>query len=204
MNQLPKNVAFIARDSGSKRKEKYIFYHFFEAEKFQAAKAYYNALLHWNKVLSHVPAGIDLSYVYMQRSKIYEDSSLPAECLNNNFLSHSLNTYDVEKIKVRQILRECSEANSFMELSYKANPKMPFVIDGLKLKCDTAFGLHVIAEHVLNIGDIICVENALFTFLTSKSNDINFEKNSSYQRCHHCLISTKMDMVSCMECKSEF
>ena len=88
------------------------------------------------------------------------------------------------------------------KLSYDVNPKLPFIIDCLKLKCNSTYGNHIITEQDLKIGDIVCVQTPFFSIITKnyKNYELFFEMNSCYRRCHNCLKATNIKMLECDVC----
>ena len=171
----------------------------------------YGTLLNWNKVLACLDIDDQTAMVYYKRSKDFKHIALFEECLSN---MHWAEQYKIDKdlekqknriqdaIKIINMTDDKIDEN-FFKLSYAPNPRLPFVIDSLKLDNNLDFNNHIITDQNLNIGDVVCVENPFFGFTTNKSDgDTYIEQDSCYQRCSHCFQSNNMNLIPCESCKS--
>ena len=175
----------------------------------EAVESTFNDLLNWNKVLAFVTPQADFSLIYNKRSLIYQKSKLYKECLNNIMLAERFNIKEdlTERKKFCQLAIQQQQSQTSYEveknlfqLTYTPNPRMPFVIDCLKLQNNEYFGNHIITDQYLNIGDVICVENNLFVVSPDNHLDTIIENDSCYQRCSHCYKSNNMDLIPCDNC----
>lgn len=77
------------------------------------------------------------------------------------------------------------------ELSYEANPKIPWIVNCLELKEDDINGKHIITKIDLNVGDVIVVEKPLFS---------NRFFKSLMSRCSFCLNFASLTLIPCSYC----
>lgn len=186
-------------------------YHFQKADMFQQMNSNFDALLCWNELLAKLaPFDAGFNFIYCKRSMIYKECKLFKESLNNIMLAESFNTKDdfTEHKQFCQLAiqeqnqTECVDEKKYFELSYAANPMMPFTIDCLKFKHSDIYGNHIITDQDLKQGDIICIENLFFGTMSNNADGYNtlIENNTCYQRCHHCFKFNNMDLIPCMRC----
>ena len=185
-----------------------------EALKFQATSDHFRALLNWNKVLAHDKDGDMLAYVYNQKSLIYLEASLYKHCLNTiKLVVESQRYWDAELIERKTFCDRAigkhgkgygiNPTKEFLKLSYDANPKMPFIVDCLKLKKNSNESRYnIITEKDLKIGDVVAIEKPFYTvsFGTDETSDA-VEKDLVYQRCFHCLKDNFLDLIPCDGCE---
>jgi hypothetical protein len=118
------------------------------------------------------------------------------------------NEYPAEKIqklferreKAQKLLdielanRDPSETvDNFFKLSYPANPKIPFIIDGLEVRMTEKFGRGIFTTRNLKPGDIISIEEPVLTKLKSIGR---------YSHCCNCLTSNKFNLIPCLNTAS--
>lgn len=135
---------------------------------------YLEALKSYNECLCHAPAGSEsLALAYANRSAIYLKTRFFEFCLQNIELALNNGYPERMKQKLLQRKKECLAAKmktsdsekifnpmSQIKLSYQENPKIPFMIDALKLAKNDKFGRHIITTKDLKPGDVILAEEA--------------------------------------------
>jgi SET and MYND domain-containing protein 4 len=171
---------------------------------------FFEALLCYNKSLCFAEHRESMSKCYANRSAVYFKLKLYDNCINNIKLARRYNY--PRDFKVRQHLTErennCKKEKAirnpndnntarikeFLQMSYPADPKLPFASKCLKLEENEKFGKHVVASRDLIAGDIIAITPNIY-------NVIDFEYASNHH-CSFCLKSNNMDLIPCKECPS--
>jgi hypothetical protein len=129
------------------------------------------------------------AFAYANRSAAFIELKLHQQCLNNIQLARKHN-YPAEKTKtlddrekrcLELMMQETSICDNSLQLSYDANPKIPFIIKGVEMKEDARFGRGIYAKQPLKVGDIISIETPFSTSFALKSDVKNFGF------CHFCL-----------------
>lgn len=172
--------------------------------KYYREKEYVKALECYNQCLQYAPKGSEtLAYAYANRSIIYMKTNFHQHCIDN--IEFALNNNYPKKYKSKLIAREneCLKKNgidmmhkfifekSEIELSYAANKKLPFMIDGLECDISPEFGRHIRAKQDLYPGDIIMIEKPFTKILL---------KESSYTFCANCLKTNFLNLQPCKYC----
>lgn len=80
----------------------------------------------------------------------------------------------------------------FFKLSYKANPKIPFIIEDLECR-QTKYGYGIFTTRDLKPGDIISIEKPSFTTTF---------KAAQYIRCCNCFKTAMMNLLPCLKSAS--
>lgn len=174
-------------------------------------KNYVEALKYYNKSLSFAPVGSEnLAIAYANRSAVYLNTGFYKYCLNNIELALKGNYPSKMTVKLQYRKKKCMEKmkkgmdsySSFVKeknevkLSYKANPNVPAMIEGIELSTSIKFGRHIIAKQNLYPGDVIIIEKPFVKSL------INFDviDGSEYTRCANCLKSEFFNIYPCECC----
>jgi hypothetical protein len=82
---------------------------------------------------------------------------------------------------------------NFLKLSYPANPKIPFIIDGLEVRMTKKFGRGIFTTRDLKPGDIISIEKPVITKMAPAG---------QYIHCANCMLSNKLNLLPCRLCAS--
>lgn len=174
----------------------------------------YDALLKYNESLCNADDDVNLALAYANRSAVYFELKQHQHCLKNiqlarqhEYPTEKMSSLDDREMRCLELIMQKTEflndSIHFFKLSYKANPKIPFIIDGLELKTNKEFGRHIITNRTLNVGDIISIEPPFFSVLHS---DPSFDKtakpSNKFNYCHHCLMDNMMDLIPCFGCNA--
>lgn len=175
--------------------------HFEEANKLFTQSKFYDALAAYNKCLCHAePGSIEIPLAFAGRSEVYFTMKLYLKCMNNIFAAKEAGfglpaeealVIDYREKQCRQLMFESSSDPSdvlwnFLKLSYPADKKIPFIIDGLALRDNEKFGRHVVTTRDLYPGDVIAIEETSFNFLCP---------DAVYTKCFNCLNSNMLDLL---------
>jgi hypothetical protein len=74
------------------------------------------------------------------------------------------------------------------ELSYPANEKIPWLVDCVEMRRTKQFGRGIYATKDLKPGDVICVEESVFTYT---------KKMFPFVRCYQCAKGNAMNLIPC-------
>lgn len=179
-----------------------------EGNKFYSVKKYIDALLCYNKSLLFSELGSEtLGLAYANRSATYYEMELYENSLNNIQLAKN-NRYPIrnmEKLLIRE--QRCLEiinnptspykdltkavGQEFLELSYQANEKIPFIVECLELEKSPSFGRYITTKVPLHAGDIIAIEEPFCKVLLPESR---------YKYCANCFEDYFHDLLPCLEC----
>jgi SET and MYND domain-containing protein 4 len=144
---------------------------------------YYEALLCYNRSLIFAEADRSydlLSLAFANRSAVYIEIKEFEMCLENILLAKE-HGYPSDKLpmliereeKCNKLMKEAKtpdpdeDPRKFFKLSYPANPKIPFIIDGLEMREDEKFGRGIYATRDLKAGDIIAIEEPFYLEMPS-------------------------------------
>lgn len=175
-------------------------------EIYRETRCHQSVLKFLNQYLAHYKADSFIRHIYFERSKVYEQMNLWEAALKNLILAE--NCGYAGDIAIRKLFCEAclslgpEEDNlPFFTLTYQSHPRIPYIIEDLMCINNTQYGNHVITTRNLNIGDVISIENPLFT-VTTNNMDVpyNIEVSQCYQRCAHCHKSNNMNLLPCHEC----
>jgi hypothetical protein len=79
----------------------------------------------------------------------------------------------------------------FFKLSYQANDKIPYIIEGIEAKSSEKYGNHVITTKDLKTGDIIAIEEPFLSAVNP---------NFYHERCAYCLNHNFYNLIPCDCC----
>jgi SET domain len=172
----------------------------------------YKALLCYNRSLLNAKKSgnnINLALAYGNRSAVYIAMHEFTLCLENIKLAKDYG-YPRDKLprliereeNCKKLMKEAKKPDpdddprNFFKLSYPANRKVPFIIDGLEMREDEKFGRGIYTTRDLKAGDIIAIEEPFFFALCSSKRDQHFEK-----RCAMCMKGNKLSLTPHAESK---
>lgn len=130
---------------------------------------YLGAIAQYNKALLLARHDKPLAALfYGNRSAVYMELRYFKHCLHNielaepNFLRDNIQRLHDRHARCLQLMETSVDQSmdAFVhdfQLSYKANPKIPFFIDALEIKKDRKHGKHLITTQNLKAGDVIAV-----------------------------------------------
>lgn len=162
------------------------------------------ALVEYNKSLCCAPAkSKELGLAYANRSSIYCEVRMYQKCVENIKLARE-NNYPGEKMKtlddreqkclklIKSGLRDVEfDVWDFFKLSYKANKRIPFIIDGLELAENEKYGRMIVTTRDLKAGNIIAIEEPAFKVL---------DEIALKYRCSYCLKNNHYSLIPCEKC----
>ena len=149
---------------------------------------------------------VNLAFAYANRSAVYTELGRFDESLQNIQLARE-NEYPKEKFQklidreqkckqMKAILKQESviDIKDFFKLSYPANPKIPFVIDGLQAGKTKKYGRRgIFTTRDLKPGDIIGYDEGILK---------SAQENSSYTRCCNCTLANFYNLIPCSKSAS--
>lgn len=80
------------------------------------------------------------------------------------------------------------DLQSFLKLSHPANPKIPFLIEGLELKNTKKYGRGIYTSIDLKAGDVIAIEKPAMVFMCEEG---------QYMRCSKCFKVSMLNLIPC-------
>lgn len=187
-----------------------------EGNKFYVDRNFHGALEKYNESLCFAEKSSEAyGMAFANRSAVYFEMKLFDKCLKNiemakvngyprkNFLILDKRAEKcVEQIKNGKEAKSDENPFEFNKLSYKENPKLPFVVDCLELKRSEKFGRFVITNQDLKVGDIVAIEKPHFRVIKSDSRYESCLDSNKYMRCSFCLKDNLMDLIPCENCCS--
>ena len=188
-----------------------------EGNKYYCERSFFDALVKYNESLCYAPEESEaIGLAYANRSAVYFEMKLYEKCLKNIELA-KLNGYPEKNFHILdKRIQKCHELTNeqqqvtenpfeFVKLSYKANPRLPFVVNCLELRQSDVFGRYIVTTQDLNVGDILAIEEPHFKIIKSDSRYDSCPEMNKYQRCSVCLKDNLMDLIPCPYCiSSEF
>jgi hypothetical protein len=141
-----------------------------------------------------------LALAYGNRSAVFFELNKYEESLINikwakecEYPPDKIDKLNEREEKCKQILSSKSkdpadDPNDFFKLSHPANPKIPFIIDGLELKTTEKNGRGIYATQDLKAGDFIACEEMSFKRVFC---------SGQYNRCCYCLKCNMMNLIPC-------
>lgn len=170
---------------------------------------YCGALISYNEAL--VRAGSDkvrAALCYGNRSAAYLQLKCFRLCLNNidlaepHFPADKISRLHERRERCLKMMMDSLDRETTkpfgepMQLSYPANPKLPFFIDAIEMRRDKVFGRQLVTTKDLKAGDVVmlCDENVLLA-------------NASFNafECGNCMRSNNFNLYKSLECDhSEF
>lgn len=173
----------------------------FRNREFQSALSLYNFAL--------IKAGDDkvqAALAYACRAAVYLEVGFYKHCLHNLDLAES--HFPSEKIsQIHDRRQKClllmqskqdmeleNLPDNFHQLSYEANPKLPFFINALELREDETFGRHLITTRDLKAGDVAAVIENPWIFPDTADIVVT-------NACYHCMKVQDLNLVTGEKCK---
>lgn len=181
-----------------------------EGNEYYKNKKFLPAILKYNQSLCFAEnESENLGHAYANRSAIYFEMKQYDKCLSN--IENAVkNFYPKESIEVLNKRRlkslECMihQDDKRGEIKFKLcqppKRKLPFIIDGLKLKNDVKYGRHIITTNNLSVGDVIAIERPIVCVPIIESNFLKVPEFNNYQRCNNCLFDNLLDLIPCDLC----
>jgi tetratricopeptide (TPR) repeat protein len=170
--------------------------------KFYTEMKIYDAIFAYNQAIAFAETGsMDLALAYGNRSAAYYVAGKYAECLKSIKLAREIDypADKVEKLDERQ--RKCEQLLQikedpendlwhFIKLSYPANEKIPWMIEGLEMRTTEKYGRGIYTTHDLKPGDIVCIEESKLHILASEG---------SFKCCNNCSKVNMMNLIPCLK-----
>lgn len=184
--------------------------------KLYSEKKFLEALLKYNESLCKASAeGENLGLAFANRSAVYFEIKLYEKCLRNielarchSYPSKNIEVLEKREAKCRDLMKnkvQLFDPWNFFKLSYKANKKLPSVVDFLELRVDDKYGKHIVTKQDVKVGDVLLIESPFCSALISESRFIEVESTNKYQRCGNCMKDNTLDLIPCSSCScSEF
>jgi hypothetical protein len=161
----------------------------------------YDSIFAYNQAIAFAETGsVDLALAYGNRSAAYFVAGKYAECLKSITLARE-SDYPADKMeKLDERQRKCEQFLQieedpeddlwhYIKLSYPANEKIPWMIEGLEMRTTEKYGRGIYATHDLKAGDFICIEET----------KLHLSVKGSYKCCDNCTKINMMDLIPCLE-----
>lgn len=172
-------------------------------EQFQK-KEFFDALLKYNHSLCFAEQGTEyLGIAYANRSATFLEMKQYELCRMDIQLARKHN-YPIEKMEKLNRREEICNAEiqryvpspydnpfNFFKLSYAANEKYPGIVDCLALSNNKKYGNHLITTKTLRTGDIIGIEEPIFTAANA---------DARLYRCSYCFKDCSLSLLPCTGC----
>jgi hypothetical protein len=166
-------------------------------------KFYINAINCYNKAICYAESSLCLSLAYGNRSAAFFEARKYNECIESiklaresGFPAEKMGNLDEREQKCIEMLLEMASIKEdpadpwdFFKLSYAANKKIPWIIDGLEMRRTVKYGRGVYTTRDLEVGDIVAIEN-FSTVFTLRNDDF-------YTRCANCFKTNMMNLLPC-------
>lgn len=177
-------------------------------------KKFFEALLKYNESLCNATSeSANLGFAFANRSAVYLEMKLYEKSLKNielakahNYPIKSLDVLEKREEKCRALMKQQIKLPnpwSFFKLSYKANKKLPFVVNSLELRVNEKYGKHIVTNSNLKVGDILVIEKPFCSVLLSESRFVEVDKTNKFQRCAYCLKDNQLDLIPCSCCEGK-
>lgn len=164
----------------------------------------FEALLNYNHSLCFAEIGTDAVGIgYANRCATYMEMHQYTLALQDIHLARQFN-YPEEKLeKLREREKTCTREIEnwtpkkydhpldFFKLSYDAKKKYPGIVDCLALRNNTQFGNHVVTTKALKTGDVIAIEDPIFT---------SANEDARLYRCSYCFKDNFLKLFPCTFC----
>lgn len=167
---------------------------FCESEDYEAAQACYNQSL--------INAeGESLALVYAQKASLSFKCQKFDECLKNIELARQSKMAEKKDLKCNclSIMESNLKQLEFLQLSYPANKKLPFIVDCIELITNDKYGRHIITSKDLKVGDIVAIEKPYFISPTEDTGSCatsdTIKPFDSFS-CAYCVISKYLNIYS--------
>lgn len=171
---------------------------------------FFDALLKYNESLCLALSEENLALAFASRSAVYMELKLYPQCLNNIRLARDFG-YPAARISIldsresrcldQMKQHQPKSPHDPFKLSYKANRKIPFIIDGLKVEFDRKYGRKVITNRPLKVGDIISMETPFCQVILSDPTMEQVKNTNKFNYCSLCLNDNLLDLIPCLKCK---
>lgn len=162
------------------------------------------ALESYNKCLCYAREESETAaYAYANRSIVYLKAGFYKYCLENIelALSHGYpkefqnkliarKNECLKKIESDKMENLCSDKKTF-KLSYPANKKLPFMVNGLECVITPEFGRHLRAKQNFYPGDVLIIEKPFLNYVSKELRN-NF--------CVNCLNTNFLNLRPCKQC----
>lgn len=147
-----------------------------------------------------------LSFAYANRSAVFYEMALHAECLEsiksamaqNGFPTRLLSTLNERKklsldaIETKKKLdNDTALPAREPKLCMKANEKIPFIVDCLEMQRNERCGRFIVTTQDLKIGDVIGIEEPYCTTLAH---------DKLYEWCDNCCMENARNLIPCTTC----
>jgi SET and MYND domain-containing protein 4 len=152
------------------------------------------------KALCYAESNDQISLAYSNRSSVYLELKKYDECLLSIKWARENGYKNEQKLKNRE--EKCKKLMEdevkdpkddpwlYFQLSYPANPQIPFIVDCLEIKKSKKFGRGIYTTRDLNVGDIIAIEPPITTRMFPPV-DIEFI------HCCNCLKACQANLIPC-------
>lgn len=174
----------------------------------QTNACFLDALKWYNKSICYAEIDSEhLSLGYSNRSAVYFELKLYAECLQNIELAQNVLGFpsrlseklgkranDCRRLMKNNNLKNRSDRTKNPvepSLSFPSHENVPYIANCLELRKSVEFGRHVITNCDLRVGQIIAIEEP---FCTSLSDSVQ------YERCENCCLEKSRNLIPCKEC----
>lgn len=169
---------------------------------------YLDAIKWYNKSICYAEIDSEhLSLGYSNRSAVYFELKLYAECLQNiemarvalGFPSRLAEKLEKRASDCQRLMKNnnlktgTDQTKNPVEpsLSYPPHENVPYIANCLELRKSAEYGRYVITNRDLQVGQIIAIEEP---FCTSLSNNVQ------YERCENCCLEKSRNLIPCNEC----
>lgn len=173
----------------------------------------FNAILKYNEALCYAESGEQRALAYGNRSAVYMELKLYKQCLHNiemakesGYPDAKMSTLNDREVRCKQ--QQMKEKNKrqenaldYFKLSYKANPKIPYIVDCLEVKTTEKYDRGIYTKHPLKVGDVISLEKPFFHVINTDT-DKNGKESYKYNFCYNCLNDNILDLIPCSKCCS--
>lgn len=160
---------------------------------------YVGALRNYNRCLCFSTSGSEnLSLAFANRSAVYFNCGHYKECLEN--IELAIENHYPQRLLPKLLKRKMDCVNRMnnntnhesldapVSLSYKPNPKIPSIVEGIEFCKNKKFGRHLVAKRDFNPGDVLIVEDAFAA---------GFKEKFAYFYCMNCMKSKLMNLIPC-------
>jgi SET and MYND domain-containing protein 4 len=179
-----------------------------QAERFSKSGEFYDAFLKLNKSLCLAENPRNVGELFAIRARYFYEVQLYQKCLNNVKLArkYSWDHKNLIELEQQSLAKNLENVNlienpwDFFKLSHPANPKLPYVIDALEVKCDKKYGRFLITNKDLEVGNIVAIEKPFFKILKSDPDDAEYPQSNAYHYCANCLTDNLFDLIPCGGC----
>ncbi|KAG5683648.1 hypothetical protein PVAND_012919 [Polypedilum vanderplanki] len=162
-------------------------------------------IAYYNIAIAYAESKKELSMAFGNRSNAFLSTEKYNQCLESIKMARKIMFPDklahlndnVRKSNAGlKISRENPENNpwNYLKLSYPANNKIPWIIEGLEMRRTEKYGRGIYSTRDLMPGDIICVEEIKATFIMT---ELSFNK-----LCANCLKTEMLNLIPCTKSAS--